>query len=127
MALSNRIAPILKEIRPVLSVNHAEAKRRVLNLYKIWLRQIPYIRVDYISNNWTEPELRKILKDNFLQNKNVTDIRVIDRLLVKGQMDFVETAEIWRQAHNAALFDRSMDTYKIKPKHFLERFYEGHH
>jgi len=27
-------------------------------------------------------------------------------------MDFVETAEIWRQAHNAALFDRSMDTYK---------------
>lgn len=32
-----------KIVKPVLSTNHAEAKRRVLSLYKAWYRQIPYI------------------------------------------------------------------------------------
>ena len=61
-----------------------------------------------------------------MRNKDVTDIRVIDLLVVRGQMDFVETAEIWRQQHNVATFDRTKDTYKKKPVGFLERFYEGH-
>ena len=61
-----------------------------------------------------------------MRNKDVTDLRVIDLLVVRGQMDFVETAEIWRQQHNAALMDRKKDTYKKKPTGFLERFYEGH-
>ncbi|CAF1422115.1 unnamed protein product [Rotaria magnacalcarata] len=126
MSLSARIPQTLKQVRPVLSVDHAEAKRRVLNLYKIWLRQIPYIRIDYIKNNWTEPRLRDVIKENFMRNKDVTDIRAIDLLVVRGQMDFVETAEIWRQQHNAAVFDSTKNTYKKKPASFLERFYEGH-
>jgi NADH dehydrogenase (ubiquinone) 1 alpha subcomplex subunit 6 len=60
-----------------------------------------------------------------MRNKDVTDIRVIDLLVVRGQMDFVETAEIWRQQHNAATLDTKKNTYKKKPTGFLERFYEG--
>lgn len=33
----------LQQVRPVLSVNKDEARRRVLNLYKAWFRQIPLI------------------------------------------------------------------------------------
>jgi NADH dehydrogenase (ubiquinone) 1 alpha subcomplex subunit 6 len=62
MSLATRLPQTLKQVRPVLSADHAEAKRRVLNLYKIWLRQIPYIRVDYIKNNWTEARLRDVIK-----------------------------------------------------------------
>ncbi len=62
MSLATRLPQTLKQVRPVLSTDHAEAKRRVLNLYKIWLRQIPYIRVDYIKNNWTETNLRDAIK-----------------------------------------------------------------
>lgn len=64
MSLATRLPQTLKQVRPVLSTDHAEAKRRVLNLYKIWLRQIPYIRVDYIKNNWTETRLRDVIKVN---------------------------------------------------------------
>ena len=60
-----------------------------------------------------------------MRNKDVTDLRVIDLLVVRGQMDFVETAEIWRQQHNAAVLDHKKNTYKKKPAGFLERFYEG--
>ena len=62
MSLARRLPQTLKQVRPILSTDHAEAKRRVLNLYKIWLRQIPYIRVDFIKNNWTEPQLRDVIK-----------------------------------------------------------------
>ena len=67
MSLTTRLPHTLKQVRPVLSTDHAEARRRVLNLYKIWLRQIPYIRVDYIKNNWTEARLRDAIKVTFLE------------------------------------------------------------
>lgn len=34
---------VLREVKPILSVDHEEARIRVLNLYKAWYRQIPYI------------------------------------------------------------------------------------
>jgi hypothetical protein len=73
MSLATRLPQTLKQVRPVLSVDHAEAKRRVLNLYKIWLRQIPYIRVDYIKNNWTEPRLRDVIK---VSNNRISRISI---------------------------------------------------
>lgn len=33
----------LKQVRPLLSLDKEEARKRVLNLYKAWYRQIPYI------------------------------------------------------------------------------------
>lgn len=33
----------VRHVRPILSVDNAEARRRVLNLYKAWYRQIPII------------------------------------------------------------------------------------
>lgn len=32
-----------KQVRPLLSVDRAEARQRVLNLYKAWHRYIPYM------------------------------------------------------------------------------------
>lgn len=32
-----------KTVKPVLSLNAAEARRRVLSLYRVWYRQVPYI------------------------------------------------------------------------------------
>jgi hypothetical protein len=42
-AASGSLAKGLKQVRPILSVDNAEARKRVLNLYKAWYRQIPYI------------------------------------------------------------------------------------
>jgi hypothetical protein len=37
------VRPSLKAIKPVLSQSNEEAKKRVLNLYKLWYRQVPYV------------------------------------------------------------------------------------
>lgn len=43
MAARQAVQQAVKQVRPVLSTDSAEAKRRVLSLYRAWYRQIPYI------------------------------------------------------------------------------------
>ncbi len=35
--------PALKEVKTIFSRSHDEARRRVLNLYKLWYREVPYV------------------------------------------------------------------------------------
>ena len=42
MASQKTIREGYKLVKPVLSTNKLEAKRRVINLYKAWYRQIPF-------------------------------------------------------------------------------------
>jgi hypothetical protein len=35
--------PALKEVKAILSNSRNEARQRVLNLYKMWYRQVPYV------------------------------------------------------------------------------------
>ncbi|KAL3877572.1 hypothetical protein ACJMK2_035268 [Sinanodonta woodiana] len=142
---SSRVAVVgSKQVKPILSANKTEAKRRVLNLYKAWYRHLPYMgllkdlqlqsRVTWLSfvlNTVkdfdiavTVPETKVKLRELFLKNKHVTDIRAIDLLVIKGQMDLVETMRIWKQKTHVMMFFK--DTNIKKPTEFLTRFYEGH-
>ena len=40
----------LQQVRPILSVDKPEARRRVLNLYRAWYRHIPYVGKHFISD-----------------------------------------------------------------------------
>lgn len=43
MAGREVVRKTLQQVRPILSLDNTEARRRVLSLYKAWYRQIPYI------------------------------------------------------------------------------------
>ena len=43
MSASKVAKTAFREVKPLLSVDREEARRRVFNLYKAWYRQIPYI------------------------------------------------------------------------------------
>lgn len=43
MARQEPIKRVLQQVRPILSTDREEARRRVLNLYKSIYRQIPYV------------------------------------------------------------------------------------
>ncbi|KAK7493278.1 hypothetical protein BaRGS_00015404 [Batillaria attramentaria] len=113
----------VKQVKPILSTNHAEAKRRVLNLYKAWYRHVPYVVKDF-DVPITVKQGREKLRELFMKNKHVTDIRTIDLLVIKGQMDLVETAGIWKQRPHIMMYFQ--DTVNPRPPGFLEKFYEGH-
>lgn len=43
MAGREAVKKAVQQVRPILSVNRDEARKRAINLYKAWYRQIPYI------------------------------------------------------------------------------------
>lgn len=43
MAGREAVRKAVQQVRPILSVDREEARKRALNLYKAWYRQIPYI------------------------------------------------------------------------------------
>ena len=73
----------------------------------------------------TEDDFRQKLREEFMKNKHVTDIRVIDKLVIKGQMELKETSNIWKQRNHLMMYFQ--DTANNKPSDFLSKFYEGHH
>ena len=81
-SIAQRVRPLLKNLKPVLSTNVAEAKKRALNLYKLWYRQVPYVVLDYDVPITVEIG-RKRLRQEFDKNKNITDVRAVDLLVAK--------------------------------------------
>ncbi|KOX68416.1 NADH dehydrogenase [ubiquinone] 1 alpha subcomplex subunit 6 [Melipona quadrifasciata] len=77
----------LKQVKPILSLTHIEARRKVITLYKTWYRQIPFIKANYILPV-TKEECQQKLREEFYRHANVRDLRVIDMLLIKVRIIF---------------------------------------
>ncbi|XP_014599004.1 PREDICTED: NADH dehydrogenase [ubiquinone] 1 alpha subcomplex subunit 6 [Polistes canadensis] len=114
---------VIRNARPLLSTNHVDAHRRVLALYKAWCRQIPIMLSDY-DISYTQKQCLEKVRSEFLRNKYVTDLRVIDLLIIKGQMELQEVVAIWKPTGNLLFCFK--DTFNPKPKDFLGKFYAGH-
>ena len=71
----------------------------------------------------TEVQCRKQLRTEFEKHRHAKDIRVIDMLVVKGQMELVETVKKFKQkGHVMAYFK---PTVNPKPADFLFKFFAG--
>ena len=51
MATREAVKKIVRQVKPILSVDRGEARKRVFNLYKAWYRQIPYVGMYVIFFN----------------------------------------------------------------------------
>ncbi|CAO3597022.1 unnamed protein product [Absidia cylindrospora] len=60
----------------------------------------------------------------FEQHRYVEDLQVRDVLLAKGQMEYQETMNVWKQ-NNHIMNYFANDEAEPKPATFLEKFYEG--
>lgn len=55
------------------------------------------ILVEKINVNKTEEECKEKLREVFVRNKDVADVRIIDMLVIKGQMELKEITMQWKQ------------------------------
>ncbi|XP_076182877.1 NADH dehydrogenase (ubiquinone) B14 subunit [Ptiloglossa arizonensis] len=120
--MATSVKATLKSVKPILSLNPQDARRRVLMLYKSWYRQIPFIVWGYDIPK-SEAECRKKLREEFRRHDKVTDIRVIDLLVVKGQMDLQEAAMMWKP--KGTMMNYWKETWEPKPTDFMSKFLAG--
>uniref|UniRef100_T1JP04 NADH dehydrogenase [ubiquinone] 1 alpha subcomplex subunit 6 n=1 Tax=Strigamia maritima TaxID=126957 RepID=T1JP04_STRMM len=122
--MASRVVPTaVKQVKPILSTDKTEARRRVLNLYKAWYRQIPWIVMEHdIPVNVIK--CREKLREKFLENQHITDTRTTDMLVIKGQMELVEVTKFWKQRHHVMAYFK--DSQEPRAQDFLSKFLAGH-
>lgn len=108
-------------IKSGLSLQEREVKRRVVNLYKAWYRQIPIIFYDYKVPLSVE-EGRSKLREIFVRNSRLQDVKLINQLVIKGQMELNESVN--KQKEDCHLLKYFRDDQR-KPQDFLSKFLEG--
>ncbi|XP_043787634.1 NADH dehydrogenase [ubiquinone] 1 alpha subcomplex subunit 6 [Apis laboriosa] len=112
----------VKHVKPILSLTPIEARRRVISLYKTWYRQIPFILSNYDLPR-TKKECQQKLREEFKRNAHINDLRVIDLLLIKGQMELQEVCAQWKPP--ATVLNYWKETHEPKPKDFMSKFLSG--
>uniref|UniRef100_A0A161MLJ2 NADH dehydrogenase [ubiquinone] 1 alpha subcomplex subunit 6 n=1 Tax=Triatoma infestans TaxID=30076 RepID=A0A161MLJ2_TRIIF len=122
MSTKKAVTSAIHHVKPILSVDRSESRRRVLNLYKAWYRQIPYIVMDYDIPKSIK-QCREKLREEFQKQNHVTDIRVINMLVIKGQMELKEIVNIWKQ--KGTVMNYWKETHEPKPTDFLSKFMAG--
>ncbi|CAG8688455.1 311_t:CDS:2, partial [Acaulospora morrowiae] len=101
------------------SSSFPEARQRVLHLYRDWQRAAPKI----VKLYWLDipaSAVRAKIREEFEKNRYVSELKVIDVLILKGRGEYQETMNFWKmETHVLRYFDKNPP----KSKGFLERFY----
>lgn len=122
------MAPKLKDVTfnfiPVksgLSLEKKEVRRRALDLYRAWYRQIPILFHDYHMP--IAPETgRSKLREIFVRNSKIEDPRIIDALIIRSQMELNEAVNKQKEECHLWKYFRGDEP---KPKDFLTKFLQG--
>lgn len=106
-----------------ISRDPAELRRRVIALYRMYMRSAPAFTETYEIDQPVS-RVRTKLRQEFERNRFVNDTSVTNILLAKGQMEFQETINFWKQqAHVLKYFEAEEATIKKPtPNDFLSRF-----
>ncbi|KAK6625715.1 hypothetical protein RUM43_006014 [Polyplax serrata] len=112
----------IRQVKPLISTDQSEAKRRVINLYKAWYRHIPVMVIKH-KLPLTISHARGKLKNEFVKHKDLKDIRVIDMLVIKGEMELKEVVTGWKQKCHVMYMVQ--DTTLPRPTTFMSKFLAG--
>ncbi|XP_065054450.1 NADH dehydrogenase [ubiquinone] 1 alpha subcomplex subunit 6-like [Rhopilema esculentum] len=123
MAVVSKGKVASKIAKPLLSTNNAEARTRVLNLYRAWMREMPHA-VQSHALDITVRQGKDKVREIFRNNMHIKDLRVIDMLCIKGTLELEETHNIWKQSTHIMRYFK--ETEREKKDDFMSKFYEGY-
>ncbi|KAK6747284.1 hypothetical protein RB195_000474 [Necator americanus] len=109
--------------RPV-SINKDQARQSVLQVYKELQRMTPNFWWDFGMHDMPMGVFRSVLKQQFMKNAHITDLRIIDRLVgeTKQHMYAIRYAFYNPDHVRNYLFRENVEA---KPKDFLSKFLSG--
>ena len=80
----------LTRVKTASSGSLKEASRRALQLYRNVLKATPKVKTVF-DVDMPLPEMRRAITWHFRKSAHIKDPRIVDMLVVKGEMDLEET------------------------------------
>ncbi|KAI8884865.1 hypothetical protein K501DRAFT_247193 [Backusella circina FSU 941] len=100
-----------------------EARTRALALYRKFQKSVPEMMKLHEINMPTSI-IRAKVREEFEKHRFVEELEVRDILFAKGQMEYQEIMNVWKQ-NNHIMNYFIKEELPPKPTTFLEKFYEG--
>ncbi|GAA5800110.1 hypothetical protein EDC94DRAFT_597644 [Helicostylum pulchrum] len=100
-----------------------EARTRALALYRQWQKSVPEMMKLHEINMPTSA-IRAKIREEFERHRNVEKLEVRDILYAKGQMEYQEVMNVWKQ-NNHIMNYFGKEEAPPKPTTFLDKFYDG--
>lgn len=142
----------INQVQPIWSTSRAEARARVIKLYKTWYRQIPHIgelialyhlRICSFDTNHSSADFchfcsvedynlpqstsqcRAKLHEEFMKQQYLTDIRQIDTLLMEKQLELKEICFMQKDRSHLLNYWPNKSGNSSQPTPFLSKFLIG--
>lgn len=120
----------LAPLKTTSSVSLIHGRKRVLGLYRQWIRAVylfnkaPEI-CDIYHLEVNSRTLRRRIRQEFEKNKFVKDLSMVDILLFKGRTELEETMNAWKQPTHVMRYFEHDEYQEPKTNDFLTNFYQG--
>ncbi|WVQ78757.1 hypothetical protein IAT38_000848 [Cryptococcus sp. DSM 104549] len=98
-----------------------EARAASLSAYRAWYRAAPTI-VQLYSLHVPPSLVRLKFRRDFERNRGITDLSVMNIMLLKNHQEYQETMNIWKQPPHVMQWFKEFDD-PVKPQTFLDKFY----
>ncbi|KAF7635564.1 hypothetical protein Mgra_00004951 [Meloidogyne graminicola] len=121
---TNSGALVSRLVKPIISQDLAEARINVLKMYKQYQRLAPTHWWDYQLQDIPLPVFREVMKNQFMKNAHLQDVRVIDRKVEEARQHLVALKFYFYNEYHVRnmLFAENIEP---KPKDFLSKFLHG--
>ncbi|KAK4190391.1 hypothetical protein QBC35DRAFT_80253 [Podospora australis] len=120
------ISPTQFAITTRQSANWQDARRRVLQAYRDWIRAAPEIQTMY-QVPFPISAIRTRIRQEFERNRYVNKLPVVDIMLLRSNADYQETMNYWRQTNHIMDYfkEENFRGEKRLPSNFVQGFLEG--
>ncbi|KAI6657639.1 NADH-ubiquinone oxidoreductase subunit CI-B14 [Oopsacas minuta] len=120
--MSSGLTHFTKVAKPIASVDLPSARKLVIRLYRMWIREIPRIQENF-TLEYNRAQCVAKLREKFLENAHVRDPRAIDLLVFKGRQELDECVLVWKQRTHILRYFQ--DTKRKPLTKFMDRFNQG--
>lgn len=107
------------------SVTQADMKKRVLHLYRKYMRYSQEMS-DLYELDMPVSNVKTKIRQEFERNRFVNDLDITNVLYMKGQMEFQELINFWKQQCHVMRYFEDQESYGVVDKNdFIKNFLRG--
>lgn len=107
------------------SVSNTELRRRVLHLYRKYIRNANEF-ADLYELDMPVSNIKTKIRQEFERQRFGNDLSVNNVLLMKGQMEFQELINFWKQQCHVMRYFDEQNSYNVVDKNdFVKNFLRG--